>query len=240
MTEWIKVPLLRGASEIRELLRLVQANGGVICGGYARYCASTQKAPPIPADVDVFPTTEEAYENLKKALIEAGLNLSSENEVSANFRKSKMPTWLACPRVNLVKPRNEGFLQTLGTVEQILENFDFTVVRAAIISDTEVLVDKDFLEDDPVKRIRIKTIHCPFGSTYRLSKYIGRGFKSSLSEMLKLFLDWEGRPMEYRERLASLIFKQQDLSKQVDPTTGKKLKLEEADRQLLYSLLKVD
>jgi len=49
------VPVLRGFTEIELLWSLAQEHGAVICGGYARYCASPRKNPVPATDVDLFP-----------------------------------------------------------------------------------------------------------------------------------------------------------------------------------------
>ncbi len=90
-------------------------------------------------------------------------------------------------------------------MEEVLNNFDFTIVRAAILNPTTALVDEDFIADDKAFKLKLKNIHCPISSTMRCIKYSKKGYWLGLGESVKLFLDWNERGPEYQQKLIGLI-----------------------------------
>ena len=61
--------------------------------------------------------------------------------------------------------------------------------------------------DDQTCKIKIKNIHCPVSSTLRCIKYSKKGYWLSVSEVCKLFLDWNERGPDYQDKLLDLIDK---------------------------------
>jgi hypothetical protein len=209
---FITVPLLRGFTEIRPVFGLAQAHGAVICGGYARYCASLRRVPEKPGDVDLFPQSDKAHEGLLAELLDIGYMVQHENDVSITMRNPDPATlkdirWAYTPTIQIIKPVIEGAIVTVGTVEDILNNFDFTVVRAAILDEDSVLVDENFVGDERHKQLVFKNIHCPVSSMIRAMKYAKKGYYMKPSESMKLFADWDERTDDYRSRIIDL-FKQ--------------------------------
>lgn len=203
------IPLLRGFTEISKIYELAVKNDCVICGGYARYCASpllTEKVK-FASDIDLFPKSEKACENMLKDLNKMGYMKSYENHVSITMRPKKKDdkTLSFIPTPQIIKPVIEGKIVTLGTVEEILNNFDFTIVRAAILSPTEVMVDEDFENDELHGYLRLKNIHCPISSLLRCCKYARKGYFMRPIEALKLFQDWTNRGPEYQQRITELF-----------------------------------
>lgn len=205
------LPLRRGFFEISTLFALCQKADAVICGGYARYCASTRPTPKVvpPGDVDLFPRSEDASKILFADLTALGFETAHENHVSISMKpkKDKEDELASIPTPQIIKPMIEGKIVTLGTIEEILNNFDFTIVRAAIISATEVAVDDDFEDDEQHGILRLKNIHCPISSLLRCCKYARKGYFLRPMEALKLFLDWTERGDEYRTRMMELFGK---------------------------------
>lgn len=203
------ISLLRGFNEIKVFFDLCQTYNSVICGGYARYCASPLPTPKVIAahDVDMFPKTEESSNQLLEALKNMGFEVTHENHVSITLKpieeKKKELEFLPTPQI--IKPVIEGKIVTLGTSEEILDNFDFTIVRACIQSPTEVLVDEDFEDDERNKILRLKNIHCPISSLLRCCKYARKGYFLRPMEALKLFQDWTDRGEEYQKRIIELF-----------------------------------
>lgn len=64
-TKFITVPVIRGFSEIKELYRIVTEFGGIICGGYVRYCCSPNPKPVPASDVDIYCKNDEVFEKIK-------------------------------------------------------------------------------------------------------------------------------------------------------------------------------
>jgi len=203
------IPLRRGFYEISELFALCQKAGATICGGYARYCASPRPTIKVLAagDVDLFPHSEDASKTLLADLTAMGFEVVHENHVSMSMKaKEGNEDKLGhIPTPQIIKPVVEGKIVTLGTTEEILSNFDFTIVRAAIISPTEVMVDDEFEDDEMHGILRLKNIHCPISSLLRCCKYARKGYFLKPAEALKLFLDWTDRGDDYRKRMVELF-----------------------------------
>lgn len=209
---FIQIPAMRGLFEIAPLMDICDRIGGRIIGGYARYCCSTNEDPVSAGDVDIFPvgTTDEEcqrlYDSWVVALKAYGLQIKHENEVSSTWSKSESPPLNRCPTIQVIKPVKEGAIVTKGTIEEILENFDFTIVRVAMNPDRQTATAwASFPDDEQAKRLRILNIHCPISSLLRCMKYARKGYYMRPGESLKLFADWEARSPEYRQRMASLF-----------------------------------
>lgn len=54
MSNFIKVPILRGFTEIEVIYDLIKDKNVYICGGYARYCCSPNKEPTPSKDLDIY------------------------------------------------------------------------------------------------------------------------------------------------------------------------------------------
>jgi hypothetical protein len=203
---FVIVPLLRGFSEIKKYYQLAQKHGATICGGFARYCASPVKDVAKAGDVDFFPQSEESATALLEDLKAMGFVVKHENHVSYTLEPGKDAIGIGyLPTPQVIKPMIEGKIVTLGTPEEILQNFDFTIVRAAILNEDEVLVDCDFIVDEIKRKLCLKNIHCPISSTLRCCKYARKGYWMPPSEALKLFMEWDARGDEYKIKLLELF-----------------------------------
>lgn len=203
------VDIKRGYTEVAPLFHLCLANNSTICGGYARYCASPKATQDVihAGDADLFPHTEDAQKQLLADLITMGYEKAHENHVSITMKpqaehKDKL-RYIPTPQI--IKPVVEGRIVTIGTTEEILDNFDFTIVRAAIVSPTECLVDEEFENDEAKGILRLKNIHCPISSLLRCCKYARKGYFLRPAEALKLFADWDDRGDEYKNRMVELF-----------------------------------
>lgn len=232
---WIQIPVLRGVYEIEPLLNLCDTIGGRIIGGYARFCCSPRENPDRAGDVDIFPVgassedCERIYESWKTALASAGLVAKHENNVSITYEKPEKPPFNRCPTIQLIKPVSEGAILTMGSVEDVLGNFDFTIVRVSLNSDRRTATAwASFNDDEQSRRLRILNIHCPISSLLRVMKYARKGYYMRPIEAMKLFADWENRTPEYRNRMADLFL------------TGTMGKLEKKEVDELEKLLRVD
>lgn len=207
---FVQLPILRGFSEISLLWEIAQRHSAMVCGGYARYCASQLAHPPAASDVDLFPQSETSHEALIAEIKAIGFEVKHENEISVTFKRLEEhadPRWIICPTIQIIKPVLEGAIVTVGVMEEILNNFDFTIVRAAILNPSTVLADADFVEHDKSYKLCLKNIHCPVSSLMRCIKYSKKGYWLGLMESVKLFLDWNDRGEEYQSKLIDLIGK---------------------------------
>ena len=234
------IPLRRGFFEISEFFTLCQKANATICGGYARYCASPRPIDKLitAGDADLFPHSEEATDILLTALLGMGFEKVHENHVSITLKPNKdnKDKLAVFPTPQIIKPLIEGKIVSIGTTEEILENFDFTIVRAAIISPTEVLADEDFEHDESHGLLKLKNIHCPISSTLRCCKYARKGYFLRPMEALKLFQDWTGRGEDYQKRIVELFSESSKGKKSEENPNG--MTQEEIDE--LETLLRID
>lgn len=250
---FVKMKILRGFTEIKHVYSLIKDTGATICGGYARYCASTHKEPSPSIDLDIYCTDDAVMDIVRKRFEAALFTIHIENEMSIIYNKRKdVPEYVACPKINLIKPRLEFRVVTKGSAEEIISNFDFSVVRCAIINEDEVLADEDFEKDESRKFIRIKNIHCPISSAIRFCKYYKKGYWTKPIQILKLFVDWNNRDESYRIRLIDYLEKynlfqtkdpnEDNVVETTDGTTEKKNQdgLSDEDRAELYKIMLID
>lgn len=210
-TGWVQIPVLRGIYEIIPVLDLCDKFGGKVIGGYARYCCSSNENPVNAGDVDIFPVGKDTEES--KKIYESWVNQLStvykiskihENNVSItwNNKKDNIVPFNRCPTIQLIKPVDEGAIHTQGSLETVLGNFDFSVVRVAINQDRETATAwASFNEDEKHKQLRLLNIHCPISSLLRVIKYAHKGYYIKPFESLKLFVDWMNRSQEYRDKI---------------------------------------
>jgi len=236
-----EVPVLRGFTEIESLYTL-SSNIAYICGGYARYCCSQNKKVVPAQDCDVFPTSEQSYDVLKAALVEkVGFEVAHENGISLTLRVPKKTPdsmdlcWQHAPSIQLIKPVVEGKVVTVGSIEDILGNFDFSITRAAIIRPDTCLVDEDFMQDERNHLLKLKNIHCPISSLLRCIKYGRKGYWMRPSEALNLFLDWDNRGQHYKDEIIELF----KTSMMVDDK-GKRIEMSKEEIEKLESMLRRD
>ncbi len=200
---FVKVPVLRGFNEIGSVFlaccraKFATGKSAFICGGYVRYMASTRENPHSAGDVDIYCEDNQIFECLRE-YFKGYLEESFENLMCLTYKVE--PTFSKVP-VQLIKPVREGAIVSDGSMEDVLSNFDFTVVRAGLINESAALVDADFIHDDTNNLIRIKKIHCPITSTLRCMKYAKKGYYMRPSECIKLFADWQNRSDEYKDKI---------------------------------------
>lgn len=232
---WVQIPVLRGIYEVDPLLNGCDSWGGMIIGGYARWCCSTSERPVTAQDVDVFPIgasaeeCEAVYRNWFEGLKILGLEVKHENNVSISWDHKDRDPFNRCPTIQLIKPVKEGAIVTRGTLEEVLGNFDFTIVRVALNKDRRTATAwASFAKDEAKKKLRILNIHCPISSLLRCMKYARKGYYMRPIEAMKLFADWMERPPEYRARIADLF------------STGQLGKLSKQEVDELEKLLRID
>lgn len=212
---WVQIPIRRGIFEITRLMDLRDKCGGRIIGGFARWACSERQSPHHAGDVDIFPIAEKEgddsdviYNAWRAALAAEGLVIKHENEVSVSYEKPESGPFMACPTIQIIKPTKVGAIVTEGTVEEVLGNFDFTVVRVALNPDRLTATAwASFIEDDKKGLLRLLNIHCPISSLLRVCKYARKGYYCRPAEAMKLFADWDGRSDDYKSKIVDLFSK---------------------------------
>jgi len=234
-----ELTIQRGLRDIRPLLEIefIKNGDAFICGGYARYCLSPNYNTPKAGDVDIYCKDENIFNDLVSYFSLEGFEIRFDNPIALTYLKNYNKKWKDCPVIQLIKPIREGAIVANGTVEDILDNFDFTIVRCALkykkedykIAKWMGIADKDFENDEMEKQLKIKKIHCPVSSLLRFMKYGKKGYNARPMQILSLFYDWDNRTQEYR---SNLIEKLETITK------GDTLTEEEINQ--LEALLRID
>jgi len=216
--DFTTVPVLRGKFEAQILLeklrKLLPEGAAYICGGYVRWMCSPRYEPVLPKDVDVYCENEEVFDKVVEWMRTQNMTeASSDMSISFKVKKDEPSHPFFClPPIQIIRPMKVARIVTNGTLESILANFDFTVIRIGWIGGTFALADKDFIEHETDKRLVIKNIHCPISSSFRFMKYYKKGYFPKMTEIVKLFLDWDGRPEDYRLKILQLVEKKDNLT----------------------------
>jgi len=226
------VKVFRGFTEIKAIYELASEIGGIICGGYVRYMCSPAITVFPAGDLDIYFPSDEAHDDFIILMDEKyNLTVKHENGVSTTFSKitDSEHALFGSPTIQLIKPIKEGAIVATGTMETILENFDFTVVRIGLLSPSTAMADADFLHDEAKHILRLKNIHCPISSTLRCMKYSRKGYWLPPMQVVKLFIDWDNRDQEYRDKLV-------DFLKQANEGEG----LTQAEVEQMEALMRID
>lgn len=214
---FVRVPVYRGFTEINKLYLKISPHGAIVLGGYVRYMCSPLLKPVPAMDIDIYSPTQAVFDEVIKELKEIGCEVKKENDLAILYKpfKKNHPLF-PCPSLNLVKPMAVGSVVTQGDLETILENFDFTVARIGLLSPEEALADADFLHDEGRKFLRIKNIHCPVSTLYRVMKYNRKGYWPSTLQTIKILTDWENRSPEYRMKIIAFLQKENPTQEEID------------------------
>jgi hypothetical protein len=195
----IKIEISPGIKELADI------PGVFIAGGAVRSLYEKQ----TPRDIDIFSNSQAAYEEALKSLPLKGYGLLFTNQMLSRFKKTESTSTtkvvegkevVVIPEViettiDLVVPRKGEYLCTFGTPEEVISFFDFTVARAALLSNNEALVDVRFEDDIKSRILHIENIVCPLMAGRRIFKYLNKGYQITTKETLKLFLEFEKRQM---------------------------------------------
>jgi len=233
------VNILRDGN-LKKLWKMLGDNGFkrdvYICGGYVRWMCSTQKEPAEASDIDIYCKDTETYEKLQRLFRRKRLYIKHQNEVSLTYRRPNKPSHelFGLKSLQLITPLRKGAIVANGSLTEILSNFDFSIIRIGMDyyswSNGYAWADNDFEKDENTKSLKLKNIHCPISSTFRCVKYMKRGYSLSTGQMVKLFVDWENRDKEYRERVKS-FFEDFDNNRRV---------FRQSEIRDMYSMLMID
>ena len=197
---------IRGESVIRQLGKILGDSRCFICGGFAKWACSPQKKPAPAGDIDIYSETNEEFERVCSKLVSAGFSQKNESPAQRTFVDDRFKLF---GKINLeiqvIKPIKQGSVVMVGTVQEILANFDFTVSRVAIRLDGTVIMDEKFEEHEKARLLVIRAIHCPISQVYRIAKYTRKGYFCSVREVLKLLTDWEQRDPDYKTTIAKIL-----------------------------------
>lgn len=204
-----KLAVLRGADLVAPLFYGIEGKGNII-GGFVRWMVSPHHDPAPAGDIDIYPNGMEEMADIH-SWIYANIELKDKGKKPhmTDLSTSFVPAY--GPKIQVINPTNTGHIVAKGSMEQILNNFDFTVCRAGLLDLQTGLVDDEFVHDEMRKRINIKQIHCPLGEIKRIAKYAKKGYYVSPAELYKLFADWDQRSDDYKEELRAAISAWEDM-----------------------------
>lgn len=206
--KYVYLKIQRNEELLKDLFENIIHDDGFVCGGFARLSVSTVKNAVECGDLDIYCRNDEKYQAILGRLKKAGYYEKRSSE-AANTMQYSFGGMLP---IQLIKPLNEGHV-LLGSenVEDILDNFDFTIARAVITNETlktlEGIADKDFPIDDSKKILRVKNIHCPIAQVYRISKYMEKGYWCNIKTIIQVFEDWNNRSDDYKRKILDTIMK---------------------------------
>ena len=245
ISEFVSARIVRNFAVLTKAFEFIKEAGlydeAFICGGVVRHsCSRRRPIPAVYGDIDIYCRFDEAYNKLKTVMDgNTNYKIQFENDLSVAYIKNRMNMGIQKP-IQLIKPMREGQVVTTGTMKEILNNFDFTVIRAGVNIEMFALkmamVDEDFHKHEMQKKLVFKKIHCPISSLHRCIKYGRKGYKLNSKESLKLFLDWEKRPQTYKNEIIEF------LAKTFEPTetTGELSSQDQLEINRMYRMLRVD
>ena len=206
-TEFIKLPVLRRNMSLEVILEDIEEFGAFICGGYARYCMSPRHDPPQAGDLDIYCRDKASFDELFKFLkVEIGVNKTTKLSEIFITPQAKNKEYRLLPKIQLIKPSD--WIVSVGTMEEILSKFDFTIAQAALVNAHYGLASKDFEYDESNKLLRIANIRCPLAQLLRIEKYHKKGYRVVPGEQIKVFDAWlkmtDERKQEYRDLAAKV------------------------------------
>lgn len=205
------VPILRGTDLATRVLAITKqlpaSDPAWVCGGFPRWLCSPHREPALPADVDILPATEVAFELCIKLFLEAGWSDAREGAGWPEGEALRPPicNLVGPPElqgtplqlVQIIRPRQDPFAVVgAPTAAEQLAGLDFSVTRVVLIDEQTALADSRFLLDELDKRIVIRHIVCPISSCARISKYEFKGYTIQARERVKLFAEWSKRALE--------------------------------------------
>ena len=213
---YIQLKIQRNIELLNKLFSTIIQDDGFICGGFGRVCVSTLNTIISSGDIDIYCKNEDSFNSILDRLKSLGYYEKRTSETASTMEYSfggELP-------IQLIKSLNEGKLRlSSDNVEDILNNFDFSIARVAITRESleseAAIADSDFPEDDKGHKLNIKNIHCPVAQVYRIAKYIEKGYWCNIINIVKVFDDWINRPDSYKSEILGLINKNEPTQEEI-------------------------
>lgn len=214
--EFVHYEVQRGfTEEVRSLFELAQKCGAIIAGGYVRYMANPDEESVLPADdFDMFTENDTAFNEITAYLRSDGYDLIKKTSFYQSFQKDTPLLRMLGKKSLLVQVIRSAISDDASTLTfnvdcknpiSLIDKFDFSCVRIALLSETETIGDKDFAFDELEHNINIKCIRSPLHIMKRVIKYSIKGYTYTMPEILKLFTYWNAKDDAYRQHLIKNI-----------------------------------
>lgn len=179
MIEWRHAPL-DNFPALRPLRKFLIVDGSYIAGG----CFKHMFEGKSPRDLDMYFTTEEAFDKAKRSFLDDGWTKKYESGNAFGIIKDNVS-------IDLVK-------FAYKPAEQMIGDFDFTVTKFALVrAGTDengeevfkVVYHPDFFEHLATKRLVIDDrLKLPINTFQRMFKYIRYGFDMCRESKIKLLV----------------------------------------------------
>lgn len=173
----------RRNSEVAEIIADVLSLGGFFAGGYVRW--EVTEDDKDYTDIDIFCKTSLAFDRLVDFMIERYGVVSKTTPFALTWEN------VAEGRcIQLIKTDYDSFGRKLyGEPEDIIRDFDFTVIAIATTSVNTYGYHRDFLLDNALNRLtwlRQPNAGECLANFYRLMKYARKGFAVPVPTLVAL------------------------------------------------------
>lgn len=188
-----KVPVNENILDV--FFREIYYRGGFIAGGFARYVVSETPFSE-PGDIDVFCRTIDSFMNLK-TFFSSFCKVEHNSDFAISFKAESNYKYIK-KKIQLIVPREEGNIKTFGTPDEVIANFDFTINMIAF-DDGGFYMAERFESHNLRHKLIFNNIHCPVGILARVRKYLRKGYRITVTEMLKMYYDWDAADPKMKE-----------------------------------------
>jgi hypothetical protein len=176
-TNWDPIRVNRIHPRLGPLLHSLQEHDCYIAGGYARWACSPRDDSPLPEDIDIICPSERKLRALETKLSADGANKGRETEFAITFR-----IYPARDLQLLKRFRGE-------TIEECLDQVDFSVCRVAIIGMDSAVADRRFLGDEQQGKLTVVNLNTPTmpeNAVFRLMRYARKGYDFTQEDVMKV------------------------------------------------------
>lgn len=176
---YVTVPVKRYHPATKFVMDVIQKNcpgKAFVLGGFARYLCSPHSDTPRPGDIDIFCSKDWACRKIVEYLESCGGVITAETSRAYTFGPSVFLTELP---IQVIKPRRTapGVIGSRNlSDEEIMDQFDFGICQAAVLSESECRVSTNFVMDEASKLLCIENTPCPFSTMARAVKYGSYGY----------------------------------------------------------------
>jgi len=197
---FIQVPVRRGFKDIKNLYGFLGLYSAYICGGYVRYMASPDDNTALPSDIDIFCRDDSVFKDIYTEFDKVGLEESSNSLVAVTYKipDDKNHLLYTPYPIQLVRSANDNGFITCGNIEEILTEFDLTIIRCGLKDEHTILADPTFIENEKDKELILRKVQFPPINMKRLFKYVSRGYNIPSSSEIEKVIEAHKDTSDYK------------------------------------------
>lgn len=174
-------PIMRPAEMPEEFLKAVYNAGGVVCGGFARHLASSNK-DSTSKDIDVYPLNKDALRNLivvfDRISHDSGCGGISDTSL---YQEVSSQTAFFQQNERTFKAQ---IVHMPMYPEEVLSTFDFTVCQAFLdLPRLRVITPQDWKYHEDTRLLRLTNSRRTY-LAYRLTKYLDKGYSPNYETIM--------------------------------------------------------